>query len=151
MSAIDFNADASDIKPHNFLLLPDCRLQLTDFGSAAPITKGTVSHRLCMLPIGTPDYVAPEVLSFAEEAVIEAALSDANETDADRTVRLSDTTPGYGCEVDWWSLGATLYEMSVGRAPFFSQSIGSTYERIMRCDVRMPSELSPPLKSLLSG
>lgn len=103
-----------------------------------------------MLPTGTPDYVAPEVLRIAEDAMVEAAHSDADETNG--TIRMSaNDAPGYGPEVDWWSLGATLYEMSAGRAPFFSPSIGSTYDRIMRCDVRMPNDLSPALKSLLSG
>jgi serine/threonine protein kinase len=101
-----------------------------------------------LLPTGTPDYVAPEVLRIAEDALVEAAHSDADETNG--TIRQSEAA-GYGCEVDWWSLGATLYEMSAGRAPFFSPSIGSTYDRIMRCDVRMPNDLSPQLKSLLSG
>jgi serine/threonine protein kinase len=102
------------------------------------------------LPTGTPDYVAPEVLRIAEDAVIEAAHSDADETDG--TIKPSGIdAAGYGPEVDWWSLGATLFEMSVGRAPFFAPSIGATYDRIMRCEVRMPAELSPQLKSLLSG
>jgi len=105
---------------------------------------------LCLLPTGTPDYVAPEVLRIAEDALVEAAHSDADESNG--TIRRSmNEGSGYGPEVDWWSLGATLYEMSAGRAPFFSPSIGNTYERIMRCDVRMPGDLCPALKSLLSG
>lgn len=139
----------SDIKPHNFLLLPDCRLWLTDFGSAAPLSNGTVPRRHCLVPTGTPDYVAPEVLRIAEEALIAAAHSDADESNG--TLKSSMNVAGYGPEIDWWSLGATLFEMSAGRAPFFSPSIGSTYEKIMRCDVTMPSNMSPQLKSLLSG
>ncbi|KAL1411124.1 hypothetical protein Q8F55_002074 [Vanrija albida] len=141
-----------DIKPHNFLLLADGRLWLTDFGSSAPLTNGSVPKRLCILPAGTPDYVAPEVLRLAEDAMIEAAHSLDDESEADRTLRPSDVDPpGYGRDIDWWSLGATLYEMSVGRAPFFAPSIGGTYERIMQCDVRLPGHVSQQLKSLLSG
>lgn len=140
-----------DIKPHNFLLLADGRLWLTDFGSAAPARNGVIARKHCILPAGTPDYVAPEVLKFAEDAMVEAAQS-ADES-MDRTIRPSDAEelPGYSTDVDWWSLGATLYEMAVGRAPFWSPSIGGTYERIIRCDVRMPDHLSPHIKSLLSG
>ncbi|EJT47327.1 cAMP-dependent protein kinase [Trichosporon asahii var. asahii CBS 2479] len=140
-----------DIKPHNFLLLTDGRLWLTDFGSAAPARNGIVARKYCVLPAGTPDYVAPEVLKLAEDAMVEAAQS-ADES-MDRTIRPSDLEelPGYSTDVDWWSLGATLYEMAVGRAPFWSPSIGGTYERIIRCDVRMPDHLSPHIKSLLSG
>ncbi|BEI79511.1 hypothetical protein CcaverHIS002_0100400 [Cutaneotrichosporon cavernicola] len=143
-----------DIKPHNFLLLPDGRLWLTDFGSAAPLSQGKVARRHCMLPVGTPDYIAPEVLRIAENAMVEAAQSvhSDSEEEGDRTVRQSDlTAPGYGPDVDWWSLGATLYEMAVGRAPFWAPTIGPTYDRIMRCDLRLPEDLPPQFKSLLSG
>ncbi len=107
-----------------------------------------------MLPVGTPDYIAPEVLRLAEDAMVEAAQSAQSDSDeeGDRTVRQSDlTAPGYGPDIDWWSLGSTLYEMAVGRAPFWAPTIGPTYDRIMRCDLRLPEDLPPQFKSLLSG
>lgn len=42
--------------------------------------------------VGTPDYIAPEV--FGQK--------------------------GYTETVDWWSIGAILFEMLVGYPPFFS-------------------------------
>lgn len=45
---------------------------------------------------------------------------------------------GYGKEVDWWSLGAMIYEVAFGVAPFFANDIRQTYAKIIAhnvCDV----------------
>lgn len=49
-----------DIKPENILLDRFGHLKLADFGNAAHLNKdGTV---ISMSPVGTPDYIAPELL-----------------------------------------------------------------------------------------
>ena len=65
--------------------------------------------------VGTPDYIAPEVL----------------------------TKTGYGMECDWWSLGAIMYEMMVGYPPFYSEEPMSTCRKIVnwRSTLRFPSEV----------
>ena len=49
------------------------------------------------MPVGTPDYIAPELLTSLNEAH-------------------KQTT--YGTEVDWWSLGALMLDMLTGAPPF---------------------------------
>lgn len=49
-----------DVKPDNILLDRCGHIKLADFGSAAKLdSQGVVKD---YLPVGTPDYVAPEVL-----------------------------------------------------------------------------------------
>jgi serine/threonine kinase 38 len=50
-------------------------------------------RKLAYSTVGTPDYIAPEV--FGNE--------------------------GYSEIVDWWSVGAIMFEMMVGYPPFFSE------------------------------
>ncbi|KAM3272025.1 hypothetical protein ACQJBY_042304 [Aegilops geniculata] len=76
--------------------------------------------------VGTPDYIAPEVL----------------------------LKKGYGMECDWWSLGAIMYEMLVGYPPFYSEDPMSTCRKIVnwRSHLKFPEEarLSPEAKDLIN-
>ncbi|XP_022156596.1 serine/threonine-protein kinase 38-like isoform X2 [Momordica charantia] len=76
--------------------------------------------------VGTPDYIAPEVL----------------------------LKKGYGMECDWWSLGAIMYEMLVGYPPFYSDDPMSTCRKIVnwRTHLKFPEEakLSPMAKDVIS-
>ncbi|KAL9225182.1 hypothetical protein vseg_001132 [Gypsophila vaccaria] len=75
--------------------------------------------------VGTPDYIAPEVL----------------------------LKKGYGMECDWWSLGAIMYEMLVGYPPFYSDDPMSTCRKIVnwRHHLKFPEEarLSREAKDLI--
>lgn len=82
-------------------------------------------RKLAFSTVGTPDYIAPEVL----------------------------LKKGYGMECDWWSLGAILYEMLVGYPPFYSDDPITTCRKIVhwRNHLKFPEEarLTPEAKDLI--
>jgi len=157
-----WNLYISDIKPQNFLLQPHCRLMLTDFGSSAPLLpyhRSSDSHsapryvrkEYCDTPAGTPDYIAPEVLTFAEDAFLHATSPFRHEEDVDRTVRPSDlenrrpSHMGYNVSIDWWSFGATLFEMVTGKTPFYATTVHETYDKIRVAKQPPPLPMTVPL------
>ena len=72
---------------------------------------------------GTPEYLAPEII-----------LSD-----------------GYSFEVDWWSLGALLYEMLIGIPPHYSKDKRKMMRNIIELEVPMSSKLSKEARSFLQA
>ncbi|KAJ1932763.1 Serine/threonine-protein kinase Sgk2, partial [Linderina macrospora] len=48
-------------------------------------------------------------------------------------------------EVDWYCLGAVLFEMLTGLPPFYDQDSNVMYRRILQEPLRFPSALPPPL------
>ncbi|KAL8146958.1 hypothetical protein AgCh_004617 [Apium graveolens] len=76
--------------------------------------------------VGTPDYIAPEVL----------------------------LKKGYSLECDWWSLGAIMFEMLVGYPPFYSDDPMTTCRKVVnwRTHLKFPEEaqLSSEAKDLIS-
>ncbi|KAL0576484.1 hypothetical protein V5O48_005495 [Marasmius crinis-equi] len=168
-----------DVKPHNFVVTEEKRLMLLDFGSAARVERlGEGSRRLlskehCQVPVGTCDYVSPEILKAHEAALVRLELEEEEDDTSSRQASRSGSTRGslrripssaalvrkedevYGIDTDWWSMGAMLYELAYGTAPFFADDIGRTYLKIMdfkrslRFDPSMDEEVSAGLKDLL--
>lgn len=84
--------------------------------------------------VGTPDYIAPEVLAAQNGA----------------------SGYSYTCAVDWWSLGVIMFECLVGYTPFYADDPVTTCRKILRwrqC-LEMPAEtkkkLSPECLDFLS-
>ena len=74
---------------------------------------------------GTPEYLAPEVLQDYD----------------------------YGQAVDWWGLGIVMYEMMIGRLPFYNQNTDTMFGNILVEDVRFPRNvnISGECRELLLG
>lgn len=92
-----------DLKPENVMLGLDGHLKLTDFGLSV---KGKVCYRV----VGTPDYIAPELLQAKK----------------------------CGKEVDWWALGVLFFEMLFKRTPFFAPNMEKMYEKIINRSAYVP-------------
>jgi protein-serine/threonine kinase len=72
---------------------------------------------------GTPEYLAPEILD----------------------------KKGHGRAVDWYSLGALIYEMLTGLPPYYTRDRDKLFERIRKGDLSYPSYMSAPAKALCQG
>lgn len=63
-----------DVKPENILLDRFGHLKLADFGNAAPINKnGSI---ISLSPVGTPNYIAPELLEALSTITSSKAVHD---------------------------------------------------------------------------
>ena len=83
-----------DLKPENILLNEDGYLLVCDFGISKLIDPEEAE--LAYDFIGTPEYMAPEML------------------------RAKSGKTGYTFSVDWWALGILIYEMIIGIPPFYN-------------------------------
>ncbi|KAI0028858.1 kinase-like domain-containing protein [Vararia minispora EC-137] len=125
-----------DVKPHNFVVTNYSYIQLIDFGSAAPLLPQAVDgsrqvlRRFCLVPCGTCDYISPEILQAHEAALVALEMSETL-NDPINPSEISAKLNGYGLETDWWSMGAMVYEMIYGIAPFFANDVRTTYLKIM--------------------
>ncbi|CAN1216868.1 CBL-interacting serine/threonine-protein kinase 24 [Linum perenne] len=108
-----------DLKPENLLLDTAGNLKVSDFGlSALPRDGVGLLYTTC----GTPNYVAPEVLSHQ----------------------------GYdGAAADIWSCGVILYVLMAGYLPFDETDLPTLYKKISAAEFTCPFWFSPEAKALI--
>lgn len=87
------------------------KVKVGDFGLATWVLfDGEKKRTIC----GTPNYIAPEVLS---------------------------SRSGHSYEVDLWSIGVILYTFLIGWPPFETSNVKSTYKWIKMNDYTFPEHV----------
>ena len=89
-----------DLKLGNLFLNDKMEVKLGDFGLATKLDFDGEKKRTIC---GTPNYIAPEVL---------------------------EGKAGHSYEVDIWSLGVIIYTLIIGKPPFETSDVKTTYKRI---------------------
>lgn len=117
-----------DIKPDNLLRCGDGTVKLSDFGEARMYDVTSGDGNKSSAP-GTPAFIAPEL-----------CMSDK-----------SPKAPPESYAADVWSLGASLFYMVYGRAPFLARSVFEIYDSICTHKLKFPEQpkISRKLKDLI--
>lgn len=123
------NGAAGMHRPHGdaMAMSIDGDIAASDAGSPRPqMPTGKARREMAYSTVGTPDYIAPEVLAAQNGA----------------------SGYSYTCAVDWWSLGVIMYECLVGYTPFYAEDPVTTCRKILRW--RQCLEIPSEIKSTLS-
>ena len=97
-----------DIKPSNIMIDNNGYLKMIDFGTSKVLTDYTSTI------IGTPHYIAPEILKGR----------------------------GYSLSCDFWSLGICMYEIFYGKYPFgnYANEVIEVYKEILKNNFTFPND-----------
>ncbi|XP_064086317.1 microtubule-associated serine/threonine-protein kinase 2-like isoform X3 [Macrobrachium nipponense] len=101
-----------DIKPQNLVMMgqtPEAGVKLVDFGLSRVIVQGTEITQI----MGTPDYVAPEVINFEPISLA----------------------------TDMWAIGVLTYVFLTGCTPFGGDTDQETFVNITQAEFDFPDEL----------
>jgi len=111
-----------DLKLGNLFLSEKMEIKVGDFGLATKLEFDGEKKRTIC---GTPNYIAPEIL---------------------------DGKVGHSYEVDIWSVGVIIYTMLVGKPPFETPDVKTTYKKIRMNSYSFPEHvpLSESAKGLIT-
>jgi len=121
----NINVIHRDLKLGNLFLDKQLRVKVGDLGLATKLTSSDEKRKtIC----GTPNYIAPEVIDGNKEK------------------------RGHSFEVDVWSMGVIAYTLLIGKPPYESKDVKSTYQRILANQYSFPSHIpiSEHAKDLIS-
>ena len=99
-----------DIKPSNIMIDNNGYLKMIDFGTSKILSATDYTSTI----IGTPHYIAPEILQGR----------------------------GYSLSCDFWSLGICMYEIFYGKYPFgnYANDVIQIYKEILKSNFSFPIE-----------
>lgn len=97
-----------DLKLGNLFIDSNMCIKVGDFGLATHLSSADERRKTVC---GTPNYIAPEILEGKH---------------------------GHSFEVDIWSTGVILYTLLIGKPPFESKDVKSTYKRILANSYAFP-------------
>ena len=99
-----------DIKPSNIMIDNNGYLKMIDFGTAKILSSTDYTSTI----IGTPHYIAPEILQGR----------------------------GYSLSCDFWSLGICMYEIFYGKYPFgnYANEVIEIYKDVLKNNFSFPIE-----------
>ena len=83
-----------------------------DEGAGSEGARGGPGRSRCFSIVGTPHYVAPEVLRAT----------------------------GHSTPVDWWALGVISFELLTGELPFKGSTIGEVRESVLKGEIHWPTQ-----------
>ncbi|HMF17954.1 MAG TPA: protein kinase, partial [Gemmataceae bacterium] len=126
-----------DLKPGN-ILLDGKEPYVTDFGLAVRITASEN-----VAAGGTPSYMAPEQASRYQQVLSQPGIADVSTYLAPEQVA---GHRGLTTAVDIYGLGAVLYELLTGEAPFRGKDLLETLEQV-RTQPPIPPRQRQPLTS----
>lgn len=105
-----------DLKPSNVLIDQNLNTKLCDFGIAKKLNIGDVTSKT-VLPLGTPNYMAPEQTGLVSDKV--------------------------GVQTDIYGLGALFYALLVGRPPFVGEHLLQICQQVAQEEPIQPSRMRP--------